>query len=226
MKRFILTILILGIIGAAGYYLKQKYYDPIYLPTDVKELAVQPANNDELKVGDIIFQTSGSDQAKVIQLATHSAYNHCGIIFKNKKDYYVYESAESVKMTAFKDWIARGQDGHFVVKRLRNADQVLTPSVLEKLKLAGDRFKNKLNDSYLEWSDEKLYSSELVWKIYKEATGLSVGKPEQLRDFDLTSEPVRQLMQARYGEKIPLDESVISPVSIYNSELLTIVKSN
>jgi hypothetical protein len=33
-------------------------------------------------------------------------------------------------------------------------------------------------------------------------------------------------MKERYGDKLPLDEVVISPAAIFNSELLTTVKSN
>jgi uncharacterized protein YycO len=68
--------------------------------------------------------------------------------------------------------------------------------------------------------------SELIWKVYKEATGLEVGKLEKLKDFDLTSKQVKQKMKERYGDNIPLDETVITPVSIYNSELLIQVSSN
>jgi len=33
-------------------------------------------------------------------------------------------------------------------------------------------------------------------------------------------------MKERYGDKIPLNENVISPVAIFDSELLKTVKSN
>jgi len=129
-------------------------------------------------------------------------------------------------LTPLNKWIAPGQGGHFVIKRLKNADQVLTPSTLQKMKQVGDKFKNRHYDIYFEWTDDKIYCSELIWKVYKLATGLDIGKLERLRDFDLTSEQVRQKMKERYGNKIPLDEIVISPKSIYNSDLLITVKSN
>jgi hypothetical protein len=37
---------------------------------------------------------------------------------------------------------------------------------------------------------------------------------------------VKKKMKERYGNKIPLNEIVISPASIFNSELLVTVKSN
>ncbi len=77
-----------------------------------------------------------------------------------------------------------------------------------------------------EWSGDKIYCSELIWKIYERATGIEIGKPEKLSDFDLTNEAVKLKMKERYGDKIPMDETVISPAAIYNSELLVKVKSN
>ena len=83
-----------------------------------------------------------------------------------------------------------------------------------------------LLDLTFEWSDDKIYCSELIWKIYQRATGIEIGKLEKLSDFDLTNEAVKQKMMERYGDKIPTNEIVISPASIFDSELLTTVKSN
>ena len=45
-------------------------------------------------------------------------------------------------------------------------------------------------------------------------------------DFDLTNEIVKAKMQERYGENIPMDEKVISPAAMFNSDKLITVKSN
>ena len=226
MKRLIATIIILGLLTIVGLYAKRKFYDPKHRTEIANKQIAELTDKGDIKNGDIIFQTSLSGQSKAIQLATHSEYSHCGIVYKYGSDYFVYEAVEPVKLTPLNKWIARGQGGHFVIKRLKNADQVLTVSTLQKMKKVGDRFKNKHYDIYFDWSDDKIYCSELIWKVYKEATGLEVGKLEKLKDFDLTSESVKLKMRERYGDKIPLEETVISPASIYNSVLLTTVKSN
>lgn len=120
----------------------------------------------------------------------------------------------------------KGQNEHYVIKRLKNADQILTPPVLTKMEQIETAFKDKHYDLSFDWSNDKMYCSELIWKVYKEATGLEVGKLEKLKDLDLTSKPVKQKMTERYGDNIPLNETVITPVSIYNSELLLQVSSN
>ena len=226
MKRFTITIIVLIILTIVGLYAKQRLYDPKHKLALVDKQIEKLIENDELKEGDIIFQTSLSRQSKAIQIATHSEFSHCGLTYKNGNDYFVYEAVEPVRLTPLNRWIARGQDGRFVTKRLKEADKVLTDSTLRKFKNIEERFKNKHYDIYFEWSDDKIYCSELIWKVYKEATGLEVGKLQKLKDFDLTSEAVKSKMKERYGDKIPLDEIVISPSSIYNSDLLKTVISN
>ena len=179
-----------------------------------------------VKNGDIIFQTSLSEQSKAIQLATNSKYSHCGIVYSDNGQFYVYEAIQPVKTTPLDKWIARGKDGHFVIKRLKNADHVLTAETLQKMKQEGEIFKGKNYDLTFEWSDDKIYCSELIWKIYQRATGIEIGKLQKLSDFDLTNEAVKQKMKERYGDKIPTEEIVISPAAIFDSELLTTVKEN
>ena len=53
------------------------------------------------------------------------------------------------KLTPLDSWIKRGQNDHFVVKRLKNANQLLTPGNLVKMKKVGETFKGKDYDLYL-----------------------------------------------------------------------------
>ena len=225
MKKLIFTLGLLGLIVFSGLYAKRKLYDPKHRLETAKSEVKKLADKDEIRDGDLIFHTSLSRQSKAIQLATKSKYSHCGIIYKMDEQYFVFEAVQPVKTTPLDKWIARGENGHFVIKRLKNADKVLTAEALGKMKLEGEKFKGKDYDLTFEWSDDKIYCSELIWKIYQRATGIEIGKLEKLSDFDLTSEMVREKMKERYGNKIPMDEIVISPAEIFNSELLMTVKS-
>lgn len=167
-----------------------------------------------VKNGDIIFQTSLSEQSKAIQLATNSKFSHCGIIYRENGQFYVFEAIQPVKKTPIDKWIARGKDNHYVIKRLINADQILTAETLVNLKEEGNKFEGKNYDLTFEWSDDRIYCSELIWKIYQRATGLEIGKLQTLGDFNLTNNLVKQILKKRYGNKIPLNEIVISPAAI------------
>jgi uncharacterized protein YycO len=226
MKKRIFIFGFLGLMIFGGLYAKRKLFDPKYLYDNSKKEIKQLTDNNEIKNGDLIFQTSLSGQSKAIQLATKSKYSHCGIIFNDNGHFYVFEAIQTVKTTPLDKWIARGKNGHFVIKRLKNANQVLTAKTLQKMKREGNKLKGKNYDLTFDWSDDKIYCSELIWKIYQRASGIEIGKLEKLRDFDLTDKAVKKKLKERYGYKIPLDEIVISPSAIFDSELLMTIKSN
>lgn len=173
--------------------------------------------------GDIIFHTSISQQSKAIQKATHSPYSHCGIIYKKDNTFMVLEAIQPVKTTPLGKWIDRGRNGHFVVKRLHNAEHRLTPTVLQRMQTLGEQWQGKPYDPYFEWSDTAMYCSELVWKLYKWAAGVELCPVARLRSFDLTSKEVQHLMKQRYGTALPLDEPVVSPDNIFTSKKLRVV---
>ncbi len=85
-------------------------------------------------------------------------------------------------------------------------------------------WEGKDYDMAFEWTDDKMYCSELIWKIYDRTTGIKIGELEQLKDFDLSSEIVKNKLAERYGDRIPLEDTFISPAAIYNSKLLEIVQ--
>lgn len=226
MKKRIIILGIVGLIVIGGLYLILRVYGPKNNPDNAKTEVSHIADDEIIKNGDLIFQTSLSGQSKAIQFATKSKYSHCGIIYIYNGKSYVFEAVQPVKSTPLDQWIARGKDGHYVIKRLKNADRVLTAATLRKMQQEGEKFKGKDYDLAFEWSDDKIYCSELIWKIYQRATGLEIGKLQKLGDFDLTNDMVRQKIQERYGDNIPTDEIVISPAAIFESNLLITVKEN
>lgn len=175
--------------------------------------------------GDIIFQTSKSSQSKAIQIATNSKYSHLGIIYKIEGDFFVYEAVQPVKLTPFTEWVEQGEKGHFVIKRLKNADEILTSDVKNKMKTEGEKYRGKDYDLYFEWSDDRIYCSELVWKIYKNAAGVEIGELQRLDEFNLNDKIVKQKMKERFGDNIPENEIVISPSSMFESKNLITIYS-
>jgi hypothetical protein len=173
--------------------------------------------------GDIIFQTSRSSQSAAIQIATHSKYSHMGIIFFKEGKPYVFEAIRTVQYTPLEKWINRGIKRHYVIKRLRNGDKVMTAQAIEKLKSVAAKFRGKPYDPAFEWSDDRIYCSELVWKIYDRGIGIQVGRTKKLRGFDLSNDAVKKKLKERFGDQVPLDETVISPGDMFSSELLKTV---
>jgi uncharacterized protein YycO len=176
--------------------------------------------------GDIIFHTSRSAQSIAIQRATGSRYSHMGIVFVRDGKPFVYEAVQPVKLTPLATWTSRGERGHFVVKRLKNADRVLTPANLRKLEREGRRLRGKNYDLYFEWSDERIYCSELVWKMYKRALGIEIGRTQRLREFDLSDPAVKAKIRERWRDAPPANETVISPAEMFQSDKLETVFSH
>ncbi len=176
----------------------------------------------QLHDGDIIFHTSRSAQSVAIQRATHSPYSHVGVIIFREGKPYVFEAISTVQYTPLSKWTARGEGGRFVVKRLK---RVLTETEKSKLRTAARVYVGKIYDLYFEWSDQRIYCSELVWKIYDRALGVKLGELQKLHEFDLTDAAVRAKMRERYGTNVPLDEPVISPGAQFDSPLLETVET-
>ena len=173
--------------------------------------------------GDIVFQTSRSSQSVAVQRATGSKYSHMGMVFMRNGKPYVLEAIGKVSYTPLAAWVARGVGGEVVVKRLRDARTRLTPAAIEKLRQQGQAFVGRPYDLTFEWSDDRIYCSELVWKIYQRALGVSIGDRQRIRDFNLSDPAVRKKLKERYGDSIPLNEPVISPVAMFDSPLLSTI---
>jgi uncharacterized protein YycO len=198
MMRFVLAMLLAGFIGMTA-------------------AAAVP-----LRDGDLVFQTSRSSQSLAVQRATHSRWSHMGVVLMRDGKPFVFEAGATVRYTPLAQWAARGAGGTYAVRRLK---QALTTGQLAKLHAATGKYAGRPYDRYFEWSDERIYCSELVWKLYRDALGIEIGARQQLRDFDLTDAAVKAKMRERYGARVPWKEPVISPRAMYDSPLLEAVVS-
>ena len=177
----------------------------------------------DLQTGDLIFQISRSAQSKAIQQATHSPYSHVGMILIRNGRPYVYEASLNVHFIPLGLWVMKGVQGEYVVKRLKKSREVLTPDRLKRLEQEAVSHRGKLYDYRFAWNDERMYCSELVWKIYERSIGLRIGDPRPLKEYDLGSPALRSKLTERYGGKSPLEEPMISPAALYYSDLLETV---
>ena len=144
------------------------------------------------------------------------------ILIKNNKP-YVFEASNKVKYTEIQNWIDRGVDGKYVIKRVKTS---LTDEQKNTLFNTAQSYLNKPYDLTFEWSDSRQYCSELVWKIYSNAIGIQIGQLQKLKQFNLSSPAVKAKLTERYGASVPLNETVISPKAIFESPLLVTVKQN
>lgn len=175
----------------------------------------------KIQEGDMIFQTSESEQCKAVQIATNSKFSHCGIVFFQNNKKYVFEAVQPVKHTPIEEWIGHGKENHYVITRLKNSLSLLNPQTIQKMKSYAAKLNNKDYDLYFEWSDDKIYCSELIWKIYKNGAGIELCPLQKLKDFNLKDARVKTILAERYGTKIPLEESVVAPSNLEQSTIVT-----
>jgi len=143
-----------------------------------------------------------------------------GIVFLRGAKPEVLEAVSPVRFTPLEKWVARGELGRYVAKRPRHR---LPPDRVRRLRSVGESFLGRPYDEYFGWSDDSLYCSELVWKVYERATGIALGRLHRLGELDLSQPIVRAQLAKRYGEAIPLDQQVITPAAIFAApELVTI----
>jgi hypothetical protein len=173
------------------------------------------------QTGDIVFHTSLSNQSQAVQAATKSRYSHMGIVLFRHGQPYVFEAVQPVKYTPLQQWLDRGKDKHYVIKRLKSP---MSDASVKQMYLESKRYEGNPYDLTFEWSDDKIYCSELVWKLYK-AGGLELSPLAKLGSFDLSHPAVQAKLKERYGTKVPTNEPVIAPVAIFESPLLETVSS-
>jgi hypothetical protein len=174
-----------------------------------------------IQPGDIVFQKAVSPQSEAIRLATGSEFTHCGVVLKGPDNsLVVYEAIQPVMTTPLNQWIARGQGGEYSVMRLRDADALNTTGAFDKMKELAQSYLGRDYDYYFAWDDDKMYCSELVWKLYDRALHVDLCQPSHLRDFNLDNPIVKAKLAQRYGNNVPLDEQVVAPSELHESDQL------
>lgn len=174
-----------------------------------------------LQEGDVVFQETKSNQATAVKAATNSRWSHVGIIVRNNGKLAVLEAVHPVRITSLKRFISRSPSS-FYAMRLKNAEEKLTPEAIKKAGTYGKSLIGKNYDSRFQWSDDRIYCSELVWKVYKHATGVELCKPRAFKTYNLEHPTVKRLIKQRYGSfnKLHLDELAVAPSDLAESPLL------
>lgn len=174
----------------------------------------------ELHEGDLLFQHIGGEQGHALQLATGSAWTHVGITMLERGKWVVVEAVGPVKRTPLAEWIEQG-DGAYMVKRYLKDGRPLGAMDIERLRGAIKPFLGAGYDLEFRWSDELIYCSELVWKVFERALGIRLCDPMPMRSYHLGDPVVQRVMLDRYGSAPPLDEPMVAPSTLLACPLLT-----
>jgi hypothetical protein len=180
--------------------------------------AAAEENSYTLQSGDIVFHGNSGRQADAIREATDSPFTHCGIVFLQANEWLVLEAVQPVRVTSLERFLARSAPGTFHARRLKSAP---TQEAVDRAWRWGNNLTGRNYDSQFRWDDEKLYCSELVWKVFQHA-GIELCPRRHFRDYHLDRPAVQKIINSRYGsvDKLPADEWVVAPGDIAASPLL------
>ena len=173
--------------------------------------------------GDLIFLENKTSDAKAIKLITGSRFNHLGIIMKYRGKFIVLETNNIVRRTELPQFLKKGVKNEYLVKRFKDYKNILVEDNLRKLREVANIYIGKPYDLYYGWGDEKIYPSELIWKVIKDALNIEIAKLKKMKDYDLSNPYVKLIISQKFGKEIPLDEDTIFPRDILDSDLLTTV---
>ncbi len=174
-----------------------------------------------LRDGDIIFQESTSNQSDMVRALTRSQWTHMGVIFKASDQAFVFEAVSPVRKTSLQTWISRGRGRRYAVKRLRDAESKLATNTIDRMKRLGASWLGRPYDLRFQWSDDSLYCSELVFKLFERGAGIRLGTLEQASDMNLGNPFVQKAIKQRFAaEMFDPTETVITPDSIFNDNQL------
>ena len=164
-----------------------------------------------VKEGDVIFQTSQSEQSPLIQIGTRSMITHCGIVVMKGGKPYVLETQRTIVLTPFDKFIARGKDGRSWLKRSKK----------DNIKIKYNSYLGKPYDLAFKFDNGKFYCSELIYDIYKNQLGIELCKPKKVGDYLIIgTDKLPKIEKAMKKRGITKEQYAVAPVDIFNSEHL------
>jgi len=181
-----------------------------------------PGLRDVLRSGDLVLQQSTSHQAAAIAEASGSPWTHVGIVFERDGDLEVLEAIGPVQWTPLDAWVARGVDDAVVAVRVGGADG-LDVATVAAVRAAGEAMLGRRYDTVFEWSDDRVYCSELTFKAFERGAGLEVGALVTFADLALDGPAARALIEARLDADPDGAEPIVTPGSVLDDADVVVV---
>ncbi|MBK9578491.1 MAG: hypothetical protein IPK50_11425 [Fibrobacterota bacterium] len=214
--RAVLVCLVVLLV-ALGAWARGRFVEPVMRKNGTNRIIqrLEP----KLRSGDLLFQISRSGQAAAIAKATGSPWTHCGLVFHRQGRWQVLEASSKVQWTPLAEWIAQGKDLSLEVRRVDSTVFLPDPAGLASMEQSASRYGGKPYDLVFGWSDSAIYCSELPWKVYR-AIGVDLGMVQSLRQLNLSSSEVKDLIQRRSKLGIRWEDSLVTPAGLRNSPRL------
>ena len=181
----------------------------------VEVVTATKAPIEDVREGDVIFQTSLSQQSPLIKMGTRSTITHCGVVVMKDGKPYVLETQKTLVLTPLKKFIARGKDGKYWHKRPK----------LDNIKIKYSGYLGKPYDLAFKFDNGKFYCSELIYDVYLNQLGVELCKPKKIDDYlILGTHRIPKIKRAMEKRGITMEQYAVAPVDVFNSKELKFVK--
>lgn len=175
----------------------------------------------EPRDGDIVFQSlPHGELVDAIEGVTQSPWSHCGVVMHFDGRWEVVEAIGHVRRTPLSLWIMRGRSGRFVAYRTRSSVSKVSEAKFQSLLASALKFyMGRPYDFRYAPEDREIYCSELVFKAYRDAFGVELGRWEELGQ--LNWRPFEAFIRTLESGPVPLQRPIITPVGLTRSDLVS-----
>lgn len=181
----------------------------------VEVVTATKAPVEDVREGDVIFQTSLSQQSPLIKMGTRSTITHCGVVVIKDEKPYVLETQKTLVLTPLEKFIARGKDGKYWHKRPK----------LDNIKIKYSDYLGKPYDLAFKFDNGKFYCSELIYDVYLSQLRIELCKPKKIDDYlILGTHRIPKIKLAMKKRDITMNQYAVAPVDVFNSKELKFVK--
>lgn len=181
----------------------------------VEVMTATKAPVEDVREGDVIFQTSLSQQSPLIKMGTRSTITHCGVVIMKDGKPYVLETQKTLVLTPLEKFIARGKDGKYWHKRPK----------LDNIKIKYSDYLGKSYDLAFKFDNGKFYCSELIYDVYLSQLGIELCKPKKIDDYlILGTHRIPKIKRAMKKRDITMNQYAVAPVDVFNSKELKFVR--
>lgn len=216
--KFFLTVCLL-----AGMY-------AVYLSG--KDLSEAPPLQD----GDLVFQTTETNQSMAIVLASGSLYTHTGVVAITPDGPHVIDAARTVREGPLTSWVHGGIAERFSIYRYKD----LSPEQGKKIVAAARSYIGRSYDFYFSFDNDTIYCSELDYLAFKDAD-VPLGFVKKIGELHINNSFVKKIIEQRWQQypacqgkqlnfeqcyDIMMAQQIITPVDVAHDPHLELLFTN
>jgi len=224
MRKFLLILVVLLLIPPFYFEVGS------YAHTDPKTLP-------PLESGDLIFETTLTNQTPAIMLATGSIYTHVGIVHKQiDGSITIIHASRHVIESPLSEFLSFGWGEKVTIRRYESLSQTQRDAIVQR----AEQYIGRPYNYVFYMKSDSVYCSELPYLVFN-GLNIALGTPEKIGDLHVNNSAVENLFKKRWqmhpacqkpgmDEKscwqVVMQEPIITPTNLAHDAHMTDIYSN